>query len=932
MGSPRVSRLEAIGWVGAMSALGFFLVRYRVLHPDSDPMRWFAFARNFTDGLGEVKLAYGFPWVTSLAIEIAGPLVAFSINVPILLILGAVLYVYARRHVAEAWFEVPGVSWVAGWVTWICFVAWNTGDSSMLLRLSNPYRDPLSYVLLLGATLALVRCVRLGGAWLPAAVAGALFALACSARETSILMAVPLALFAGWAGISHGRGTRGIGWGAALAFFGAFALAIVPLLLQNWMHSGSAVVPAQASGTVGVTRTYFSGLGLLYLPQTLPRVLAECIGHMGLWGLGLVAVGVGMSVWGRSPVALLVSLPAFLVYGVFYSAYYAVVPRYLFVLDLFAAPLAGVGAAGLWAMAYRRVGAGPARQWAGVVAGGVLAVATVAVAILAPRNEWLRVDLEGPRDERLRLADVREVGEWLGDQASLPGLIVSEPPLSSLLRTFFDYDVMGLMFDTGNRNLKKRVVLDRLMARIRERTEPTYYFRGAEGGAEATYLLESEFDLRPVARLDAVAHHLPALFPGVAELSLEQIVPWSEVSAQTTVRVPEPGRYWLSVDVGRLSRLTRGSARVSFDGRVVDDDPRDQGNVYLVESDRVGEHLVELVSDAPVPRILGAELTAAASPIVHDLRGVGRLKHATRLSEAFFRDVIPTAPVADGGAGTLVLPFPGAGDGWFQVLLVVSLMGDEAELETHGISIDLDGVPMYRAPVGEPKVFDEGWGFYEFAIAFDGQQLEGREGRLEVAFEAPLELGRPPRPVILAVETYRHEREAEYDLRLGILGDDPFVTDGFPVRDESAIEASWPARFTGPRARIPVFDADPDEVRQLRVDYLVGLEAQGVDPPRPRWFFNGHPLREGRSRRETVALEVSGGDGGDEGHPGATLDLVSEVYDVPREWSRSGVNELGVLTPTWTEAQEDVKAERQELGVLLHRVRFGSRPDVHPLR
>ena len=67
---PLSVRIETGAALLGLAGLGLFLARRYVLHPDSDPVRWFAFARDFAAQWDEAHLAYGFPLVASFAVTL----------------------------------------------------------------------------------------------------------------------------------------------------------------------------------------------------------------------------------------------------------------------------------------------------------------------------------------------------------------------------------------------------------------------------------------------------------------------------------------------------------------------------------------------------------------------------------------------------------------------------------------------------------------------------------------------------------------------------------------------------------------------------------------------------------------------------------------------------------------------------------------------
>ncbi|MGE4605722.1 MAG: hypothetical protein AAEJ52_03160 [Myxococcota bacterium] len=339
------------GVVAVLSGFAALLVTSYGLVGFSDPAKWYLFARDFGSSFDSVGLAYGFPLLQAAAIAMVGPLYGFLVNVPLLVILAGLVYVFGRQQVddldgSEAIYLSPALAG-AGALSFLMVVDWKT-----LLNLVNPYRDPLSHLLVLLACIGFVAWSRrkrdtpLG----PVAV-GCVLALAVASRETAVFMLGPIGLYAI---ASRDRHPGRLSARNAMMFGGALFLASVPLLIQNGLVSGNPVMPAQMAGGFEERHEFVPGIRFEQLSSTLPAVLHHLANQYGAAGL-LVLIGVGVSIRYRISVALYLSLPAMLLHIGFYGAYARVVGRYLVIVDMFAAPLAGVGIAWIAGLALRAV-------------------------------------------------------------------------------------------------------------------------------------------------------------------------------------------------------------------------------------------------------------------------------------------------------------------------------------------------------------------------------------------------------------------------------------------------------------------------------------------------------------------------------------------------------------------------------------------------
>jgi len=429
-GGSRAARrpLSLDGWIEigcltlVVAALAVSLPGSYSLITHSDPAYWYHFGRTFFESFSSTKLAYGFPLLVALAVEIAGPVNAFLVNVPILLVLVALFYGFARRHVAAA--EPAGALWggVGGAIAVLLLLHL---DLPLLRQLTSPYRDPLAHVFVLVACLLLIRGVgsRARG-W--AGLSGVALGLAVSARETSVLMLLPFLVFAAAATLRDGH-SRFLHATVPLAI--GFALGCAPLLLQNALVSGNPFVPGQAAQTYEQTGSITPGVRLSFFRSTFPEVAAHVRDHYGGAAGALVGVGLLVGLARRQRIVLFLSLPALLLYLLFYGSYTRAVPRYLFVLDLFALPIAGAGVAALLARATGRL-----LQGRECVASRALLVVLCAWAAVAAFRDPPELE------DRLLLADARDLRAAIADAVPPGSIVLGEYPLILGVRAFADLD------------------------------------------------------------------------------------------------------------------------------------------------------------------------------------------------------------------------------------------------------------------------------------------------------------------------------------------------------------------------------------------------------------------------------------------------------------------------------------------------------------
>jgi hypothetical protein len=711
--------LESVGLLTVLTALAVFLTTNYSLIAWSDPATWYAFGRDFTSEFASRGLAYGFPLYLFGSIAAVGPFYAFLANIPLLLVVAALVYGFGRRH-------DPGGRDVANLTGAVSVALWIGLNPQMLLLLTNPYRDVLAHVLALLAILLFIDFHRgRRSAWRVAA-SGACLAFACSARETSLLTMVPFFTYA----VATKLEDRSLAlWRPFTMFAGAFALASVPLLVQNYLVSGDPFLPAQAAGDFAVTGDRVPGFSPAEFATTFPLQLHFLGEHYGFTVASLMAVGLAASLRYHIRVALYISVPALITYGLFYGlitfpGFNRVAPRYLFALDFFALPLAAVGVASLASVALGAMRDSPARwrAWRGVVSLAFLAGA------LAP----FAASRGGP--PRLRLEHARLLRD---------DLLTLIPPKSTII---------GDRIATG---LASCFVGDRYNVELSLRSEEARD-RVAGFGAVVSLthdpairrFLSSKFDLRPLGEFSGRRHGL--------RLSVDRLAPWSQLESSTRLRPEGPGPWILTVDVGFLSQDERAFAEVSLDDTPIDASPGDRVNFYwLSVEEGVGEIRVRLLSDRPVASDLPARLLPASAPLrldfdksmttahlprFHDLTFVGRYQRFAAIKGRTLVDIPTLAPEG-------------------RVFHVRAWLGSTAERagERFDVTVAGAGETLYsgsivsRDPRGRPESVS-----YPIAFELDGHAVSGRNTRLSWQVEEPpVSAGPQPTLYLLAIEVER---------------------------------------------------------------------------------------------------------------------------------------------------------------------------------
>ncbi|MBP7275362.1 MAG: hypothetical protein KBA51_04080, partial [Kiritimatiellae bacterium] len=299
----------------------------------SDSFNWLQFARHFGRELTQSRWPYAFPLFLRGVLDGVGPYYVFLVNLPVLLVLFGLIASLGRFFHEPGRRDGPPKSW-AYLSVWVLVLA---VDAVNFTRYINPYRDPLSYVLLfasMGALVFSLRRRRSAGVFL----AGAILGLATSVREPSMLMILPFGLYGLWSWRAS-RGELPL-VRSVLAFVFGLILALIPLAAQTYATTRQVLLPPQSS----IEQQLIPGAHLNW------ACFSEVAGKAGIyywnthpWLLILAVVGVFVAIRRRQPLVLALLLPAAGIYAIFYSFYWTFVTRYFYMVALCLALVAGYG-------------------------------------------------------------------------------------------------------------------------------------------------------------------------------------------------------------------------------------------------------------------------------------------------------------------------------------------------------------------------------------------------------------------------------------------------------------------------------------------------------------------------------------------------------------------------------------------------------------
>ena len=873
-----------IGGIGLACFLRLVQTSY-FIRAYSDSYNWLDFARNFSREFTQSRWPYGFPLFLRAALEVAGPYYVYLVNLPVMLVLFGLTAGMGRFWRVPARGATVPVSW-AFLSVWVVVLA---ADAVHFTRYINPYRDPLSYVLLLAATSVLVIALarrRLTGI----AGAGVLLGLATSVREPSVLMIVPFGVYGLWAW-REARGNLPF-WRTVLAFLAGLGVSLLPLVWQTYATTQQILLPPQAAIEMRVVP------GAHFNWATLSAVGGKACTYYATyepWLLVLGGMGLLTAIRQRQTLILWLILPAAIVYAIFYSFYWAFFFRYFYIVVLFMVLMAGYGLyTALEVLVVWRPGAGRKLGW------GVLVLAAV-----VSGNRVLQMEAKVPLHQVPQArAMVRELAAVLPENA----VVFAPRHLCEWLDWFMPCRSYALPLPHDPRD-PMPAHLQGHLAPLMQAGVPLFaaYWPYRDMPQGNTVPLRRLYDLEPVASLDPSIYH--AREYAVPPVYIRRIQPWRNHRTELEWTAPPDVPGWFILDMGYLEavdatqapvtllldrephprRITQGGAFVG--GTMPDETKGALGGSAVLESDRLLPGEIRMMAGT-LDDLMELNM-GFFSPFDHSARWSGDVIPATAanrvprvIGTAIFEVPIPLPYIR-----RAVVEWRIAGSRLLEGRSHrISFYEDDRWLGTTEIPMDRRG---HSALI--PLPFDS--------------KLEVRRIRIVLEDDAKqneLGGGAPAWPEFYRLLLHRPADAYPLSVQLGSEADSLHIVSGFSRREGSGEGVyRWTTGLAEMSFHLPAADGDI----LLRICYSTDSIPAGVEigPVEVRW--NGQVLPGAEKRESPESLEAAW------------------VGHVPATWVNAGqANRVEWSTPVWTPAAFG-SGDTRRLGVKLRRVEIAPADD-----
>lgn len=843
-------------------SFGFFLWLlniYTIRLGHADVVTWFSFGINFAEQLPKTKLGFGFPLIISLASRLFGKQNAFLVNIPILTAIIPIFYIFARSH-------IPGTSTtrfrriICGLVAIMAFIHLNRHEFSSLC---NPLRDPLSWLLVLSACLALIAFQTNHKHPVYVLIVCAFcLAYATATRETSVLMLLPFLIYAVTAKLEDKTLPF---WRPAIVFIIICALAAIPYMIQNYHTTGCAFTPGQLALQGG-----FQGSFKNFIHNN-NKILTFLVQHYEFLSLFFV-IGVIHSIRHKNTQALSLTLPAAICFYLFYASYMdREIWRYLMVIDFFVLPIVGIGVVSTIDFVTSRIPL--LRQIDDIripaIVSGIIFISTMALFLNS-----------GPRPENpCKITDVRSFTRDLQNQIPPSSTVFTEGgQLYNAVKFFTNIEPVEISPEN----------IDPLHAFNTSWSWRAYLLATSDAMLRA---VQREHDTRNIFTFHDANYALRPLL-GRPDLSIYEISPWTALSSSTTNITTRQGAHILRIDVGNISKYDRTISSILLNGKTLSTTPCSYLNYFMVDIESAPyTNVTTLSSDQPVDRNFTTEISPIDDPLhlefkpdqLHLYAGVmGNIPLEKRSHYPSIKQGIDIS-----------LPVFAKKD---EIILI------DANIQQSGMDSD--------NPV-QPPLINENQIDSNACVNIDPSHLvAGFNGNIAASpflnyrlrpFITPF--SSTLNPLLKGVTIYRYPLTDQHIILPGTKSQNYAGIQGIHSPDVAFTEEELSWCWTKAKVSALIILRKSDKPTIFSVKYFDANRPDSALPPAPEFRVNG--LRQNAETTESFTNSMK---------------FVSASFTVPPEAITSDISKLEIICNTWKPCDFNINSDTRELGIMLNSI------------
>ena len=497
------------------------------------------------DGRIVFTIALGYPLVLSVAWILGGAWLATHLNLLLLTLVLLVLAACLWDRLGRDLFSLSVGSCSA------LLLVYSSPET--FLQFSAPWREPLFYLCVIGATWAVAAYAEYGRLR-AVAMAGLLLGYACAVKEASVVYAFALGICL----LFFRRPFRVSSIVKMVSVFGISGVCgILPLFVQNISTSGNPFRSLQVERATREFTPTEPGFGFSggNIPNTVERYVGKYVGEFGatLLVVIIVLVCIGFLCRRRAPIVQAMS-SLFLVHVMVYICWGNAEFRHSYFAHIPICLCFALGLVQLFEWVLRFVpGIELYRHW-------VPLVPLILLAAKAP-------PLEPPEGPGFRVRDAIALTAEIERAAGARAVLLSNRDLRNLLDVYGKLPAIRLHDLAGfhpNRDVKEviRWLMDRGQRVVfldNLDQDPVNVGLVNWARKDQKWLLQ-DFDLTPAFTIPADQHGLKS-FLGKEELTAHRVAAWTNTVVRRSLEAPEDGASFLFVDprsAGQALQITLG--------------------------------------------------------------------------------------------------------------------------------------------------------------------------------------------------------------------------------------------------------------------------------------------------------------------------------------------------------------------------------------
>lgn len=855
--------LEWIGLASIIICFGTFLLQnYTMRIGHADVAAWYLFGKNFAAEFAKQRLGFGFPLVIFLSSKVIGSIPAFLINIPILMILLGVFYKFSKKCYCQNNDTNIDLGSLCGAIALLILILLN---KNYFLELTNPLRDPLSWLLILISVLCIMRFREHAEhpyRWL--VMCGICIAYASATRETSALIVIPLLVYA----VHERINDRNLPFfKPALFFIAVCAFAAVPYLIQNHLTTGSAFLPGQF-----VTIGKLSPFSCAKFQESYQDILLFFF-HRYNYLLLFLVPGVVSAIKRKSTPVLLLSITAILSYYFFYAfVLNKAVWRYLLIIDFFLIPMISMGIIATLNILLTLTNIRTSIRIILLRIVTLLVLASTALISVLPNNSGAKYTIK----------DALNFNKTISQYVPMKSVILAEgQTLSKTIKCFTALDSTDIEPETLNELMKYRFS-DTNSGFV------VYYSKAMER------CFETEFDLTPIYNMALSEYHLGPLL-GNVQLIIAKIKPWSTNSSTTQLNTAEPGKYVLQVDAGRLSKTERKFAKLSFNGKVLTKHLTDYINYFVVDvAASNATHCIQITSDNAISKQFWAQIQSIDDPVVMNMDPKNVVHYSGMISPTPLRTTPHRVLIA--AKGTIKIP----------TLEPSSNYGYLLDIACHVAGKNNHPHPTLQIKHNSTMLFDEVISPHHqnihCAIAIESSWAWFTPNDADLSFHFTPATNNQ----YLVIDSITVTR-APYADKIATVFDKGVINNHisglyYPTEfNRQSPQNSW--AWTGGRVRTPLLLKKNLAPWTLTIGYF--------DENRPTWLPSLTPIFCINGQLQNAEFSDCTRNG---------MKYIEAQISIPRKMLPNNVCILEFTCPTWNPYEENVSTDERQLGLMLHSI------------